>query len=716
MTREGRVPSEAENGEGVIMSERFTRYVIIAVFVLVAIGLFFAPAWSEPLRRSGMPEQEVAAGALLARLPGGEKLFLPLKKTDVRLEVTAGIVTARVTQRFSNDTAHPLEAVYIFPLPSRAGVTGMELRVGDRLISSVVKEKEEARRTYEKARREGKKTALVEQERPNIFTTSVANFLPGETAAVTLTYMQPAEYRRGAYDVAFPMVVGRRYIPLKLNQRTDGSAAVAPAVEDAERLNPPLLLPSLDSGHRLTLTAEIYGLAIDQVVSNTHAIEVHRPGRGSQSATVTLARGEVVPDRDFAMSIYLSPNSEPAASFVASPGDDVSHGLLTVFPPTVEGGGKGESAPREVIFLIDTSGSMSGTSIGQARTGLGLCLEMLRREDRFTIVRFSNGYSSFTPDLREATPERLESARNYVLGLTAGGGTDMQKALQHVLTFPRRSGRMRLIVFLTDGAVGNEHSLMRLLDENLNGARLFAFAIGSAPNEYLVRKMAEIGRGQARFIRSHEDIGEVMADFFRTLKEPILTDLRLTWEDDGPGRGKEVRFFPDPPPDVYLDRPLQVSLRYPRELSARLVVRGKRNGREESYTFPLQEGAGRDHAAVEKLFGRAHIGDLMFRWIRGDDAEKAGLKEEIVEAGLRYQLLSRFTSRVAVEERVERAPDGRLVTVPVKVPLPRGWNPGAFFPTATNDWFFLLAGVLLMISGFILASGGRAGCGAGRVS
>jgi len=275
---------------------------------------------------------------------------------------------------------------------------------------------------------------------------------------------------------------------------------------------------------------------------------------------------------------------------------------------------------------------------------------------------------------------------------------------------------MRLIVFLTDGAVGNEHSLMRLLDDNLNGARLFAFAIGSAPNEYLVRKMAEIGRGQARFIRSHEDIGEVMADFFRTLDEPVFTDIRLLWEGGGEGRGEEVTFFPDPPPDVYVDRPLQVVMRYPRDLSARLVVRGNRGGREESFSFPLEEGKETAHPAVEKLFGRAHIGELMFSWIRGGPEEKKRMKEKIVEAGLRYQLLSRFTSRVAVEERVERAPDGRLVTVPVKVPLPRGWKPGAFFPTATNDWFFLLAGMLLMLSGSFLALRAREEGGAGHAS
>jgi Ca-activated chloride channel family protein len=694
-----RAPEDQKSREDAIMSERTARYFIIAVFVLIAIGLFFAPAWSEPVPEGAAGEGREVAGTLLARSPGGDRLYLPLKKTDVRLEVTAGVVSAEVVQRFANDTAWPLEAVYIFPLPSRASVTGMELRIGDRLIRSVVKEKQEARNTYERARREGKKTALVEQERPNIFTTSVANFLPGESVEVRLTYMEAAEYRRGVYEVAFPMVVGQRYLPVRLERQADGGADVAPAVEDGARLNPPLLHPSVDSGHRLTLTADIHGLPIDQIVSATHAIEVRRPGRNSRSATVTLVRGEVVPDRDFAMTIHLEGNGSPAASFVSSPGESHSHGLLSVFPPTVKDGGRERPAPREVIFLIDTSGSMSGTSIGQAKEGLSLCLDMLRPEDLFTIVRFANSFSSFSPDMREAVPERVESARGYVRGLTAEGGTEMQKALKHVLTLPRRTGRMRLIVFLTDGAVGNEHSLMRLLGEKLDGARLFAFAIGSAPNEYLVRKMAEIGRGQARFIRSHEDIGKVMADFFRTLEDPVLTDVRLFWE----GGEDDVAVFPDPPPDVFIDRPLQLAVRYPRDLAARLVVKGNRRGREERFSFSLPRGEGKRHAAVDKIFGRAHIADLMYHWIRGGEEKKKLLRREIIDTALRYQLVSRFTSRVAVEEKVERTPNGALMTVPVKVPLPRGWSPGAFFPTATGDWAYLAAGFLLMLAGTALA-------------
>jgi Ca-activated chloride channel family protein len=283
----------------------------------------------------------------------------------------------------------------------------------------------------------------------------------------------------------------------------------------------------------------------------------------------------------------------------------------------------------------------------------------------------------------------------------------MQKALRHVLSFPRRTGRMRLVVFLTDGAVGNEHSLMRMLDESLDEARIFAFAIGSAPNEYLVRKMAEIGRGQARFIRSHEDIGEVMADFFRTLESPVLTDVRLSWEGKGGVRPEGIRYYPDPPPDIYVDRPLQVVMQYPTGFSGRLVARGILDGEEVEYAFPLEPKEGQRHRAIESLYGRALIGDLMYRWIHGTPQEKTHLKEKIVEEALRYQLVSKFTSRVAVEEKIERRPEGTLVSVPVRVPLPRGWDPGAFHPTATGDPALLAAGLLLLLSGGGIALGRR---------
>lgn len=644
------------------------------------------------------------SGILCARIPDTEvKLFLPLKSTDVKMEVTAGIVSAQVSQQFVNNTKYPLEAVYVFPLPSKATVTDMTLIVGDRMIRSVVKERVEAKKTYESAKKAGKKAALLEQERPNIFTTSVANFMPGETAKVSFSYMQPADYSKGVYSITFPMVVGQRYIPFKQDVNPDGSVHFASAVPDAHRLNPPLLHPTIDPGHRVSIVVDLHGLPVEKITSNTHAIRVEQPDISTDDFTVSLAQEVTLPDSEFNLKVNVKKNKEPAISFVNSRGAEASHGMLTVLPPLGRRKAKNVSVPRDVIFLVDTSGSMSGQSISQAKAGLSRCLKMLRKRDRFTIVRFASEFSSFAPDLREVTGQRLQAATTYVAGLSADGGTEMQKALEYVLGIKGIGKSVRLIVFLTDGCVGNEDSLMRLLSQKLDRARLFCFGIGSAPNEHLVRKMAETGRGQARFIRSHEDIGEVMADFFRTLEKPILTDISLEWLDSTGNRIENIEFYPKPCPDVFSERPLQVIARYPNHYSGRVIVSGFLNTKEVRYEYQVNPGQGTHHPAIDKMFGRSRINELMVQMIcKQPDGKPIDPKLEIIRTALEYQLVSKYTSRIAVEEQIERKPDGTLVTVNVPAMLPNGWSPSAWFPTATNDPLLLALGIVAFMTATLL--------------
>lgn len=642
---------------------------------------------------------EGAAGTLFATCPNtAQRLVLPLEATDVELEVTAGVVYATVTQTFSNHTTNALEAIYIFPLPAKASVTDMELRVDDRVIRSNVQEREQAKKTYEAAKSAGKKTALLEQERPNIFTTSVANFGPGETVSIRFRYMETAQFAKGIYSVTFPMVVGQRYIPAAPVANTDGSIALAPAVEDADRLNPPLLPHAVTPRHKLSLNATIAGLPVADITSNTHAIDVQDPTTADAPYEVTLSRGDVVANAEFNMAIRLAKSESPQLSFVQSTGSTNTYGMLSVFPPTSERIDT-PPPPRDVVFLIDTSGSMSGESIGQARTGLLQCLNMLRPEDRFTVVRFASDYSFFAPDFRQATADRLDAARGYIGSLSADGGTEMQKALRHVLSLPPADGHLKLVVFLTDGDVGNEDALTRLLGNKLGRSRIFAFAIGSAPNEYLIRTMAEQGRGQARFIRSHEDIGIVMTDFFRTLEAPVLTDVRLIWRDRGGAPIESVTAYPSPCPDVFFQRPLQVVASSAGDFAASVTVEGNLKEEPVAYTYDI-DPSGAVHPALGKLYGRAQINDQMLDYIRaGTPEQRQAIREQVIATALRHQLISKFTSRVAVEERVTTNTNGVLETVKVKVPLPRGWDPSKFNATATHDTLLLLTGLALLAAG-----------------
>ncbi|MEM0897559.1 MAG: VIT domain-containing protein, partial [Verrucomicrobiota bacterium] len=633
----------------------------IACTALVALACLPFPFQAHAaLSRKDLTQEPWIAGRMDARPMDGDSSssdgwILPLKRTDVQLRIHSGLVEAEVSQRFTNDTSHRLEAVYKFPLPSEATVTGMEVRIGDRLIRSVVQRKAEARETYETAKREGKATALLEQNRPNMFTVSVANFAPGETAVTRLTYLVKAGFRKGAYLVNFPMTIGPRYVPDDM-----------PSGEIAEVSNA-VLPPWIDSGHRLSLQAEIRGIPSDVVTSPTHRLKTSVNG---DVTTVTLAQLLNVPDKDFSLEIRLRESETPTVSVVKSEIAGGNYQLVSVFPPEHEAGGKALRIPRDVVFLIDTSGSMDGDSIVQARNGLTECLKMLTGDDRFNIVRFSGDFSSFREKPVPAKKGTLKAARNYIDSLAADGGTEMQPALSHVLAMPCRQKAIKMVIFLTDGAVGNENTLFRILDQELQDRRLFTFGIGSAPNEYLMRKMGELGHGQARFIRSEENVGEVMSEFFKTVAAPALTDIRIQWLDDK-DQPLQLETFPRVCPDVFHERPLQVVARSDGEADPQtLEVVGKIGGEEVNYHFDLAQAASAKAGAIDKLFGRAHIDELMFLQIRSDRSEYDKLGEEIAEVSLAHQLVSEYTSRVAVEERLVPQPDGKLVSVPVPNEFP----------------------------------------------
>lgn len=663
------------------------RCAVILCFLALP-GLFF------PSRAAGADGGNSAGLAIIDPATGGKR-FLPLKSTSIRIQVTGGVAESEVVQTFRNDTKNALEAIYLFPLPPNATVTGMELRYEDRIVRSVVREKDEARQTYEKAKAEGRKAALVEQERPNMFTTSVTNFLPGETVEIHFRCIHPLEFEEGAYALVFPTTVGPRYIPANI-----------PA-EEAARITAPVLNPSIDPQHRLNLSIDIRGIPVGRIDSATHAIQITR--MDADLFAVKLAAGAMIPNGDFGLRIGLAPGEGPAVTVLESESQGAKYAMINIFPPLEARLLEAQTVPRDVLFLIDTSGSMSGDSIGQARAGLLKCLGMLRPDDRFAIVRFSDSYSDFAPEPRPADAATLGAARSYVETLSASGGTEMQPALEHVLDLPAREGAMRLVIFLTDGDVGNEESLLRLIHAKLGQSRLFSFAIGSAPNEYLIKEMAKLGRGEARKIQSHEDIDRVMQDFFRTLDTPVLTDVELIWSDSHGRELTGVEFYPARLPDLFRDRPVRICARLPERFRGEVAVRARARGRLFEETLPLDTGKTSGSSAAEKLFGRAQVDDLMVRWLTAaSDESRERVRKSVIQVALEHQIVTQFTSRVAVEEKISRRPDQVLVSGKVPLPLPRGWDASQFLPTATTNAEKGLIALALALAGLLLRGSGRA--------
>ena len=692
----------------------------LLVILILLTTLITTEVFSEPFKK----EEAEIAGILMGRIPGkNTKVFLPLKKTNVKIEMTGTIIKAEVTQVFTNDTEYPLEAVYVFPLPSKSTICDMEMKIGERIIKSIVQEREEAKRTYEKAKQEGRKAALLEEERPNIFTTSVANFLPGETVEIKLSYFENADFKKGKISMTFPMVVGQRYVPFEIKEEDENGEKFTTEVEEWQRINPPLVRhPNIDPGHRLSIEMEINGIPVKHITSSTHNIGFENVYGTEDKVRVFLNEEVTIPDCDFAIDIHLVKDTTPTFTCVNSFNDNNSHGILTIFPPIKKIESKESYRPREVVFLIDTSGSMTGTSIVQAKKGLKHCLKMLRPKDTFTIVRFANNYSYFSKKPIQATPSNIRKAKGYIDGLTAGGGTEMQKALIFVLgmlnrnqsysekikdhfgsgggrhsDYPEIIERIKMIIFLTDGCVGNENSLIRLLSSRLHKTRLFTFGIGSAPNEYIMRKMAEIGRGQSRFIHSEEDIGVVMSDFFKTLKAPVLTDIEIIWKDALGTKLKNIKFFPNPCPDVFYERPLRVIAEYPSDFNGSVVVKGVLDGEWVEYEYEFSESNKMNYRAIDKFFGKAKINDLMAKLVRTRAyLDRMNIEKEITKVALEHQLVSKYTSRIAVEEIISRDPNGLLVSVKVPVKLPRGWDKNYWYPTATDDYLKALIGIFLI--------------------
>ena len=650
------------------------------------------------------------AGFLSAVGPDGGSLVLPLKDTDVTLEIASNIVYADVRQVFVNDTDMNLEAVYTFPLPTGAAVTDMRLEWEDRVIRSVVKEKQQAKETYEAAKQEGRKTALLEQNRPNLFTTSVANFQPGEEVAVVFSFMQQLTFNGNVYEITFPTTFGPRYFPAAkptmLAMFASRAGLLEPeresaaSLEERSRLTPPVVEDFSD--HLLQLKATVQGLPVADIYSNTHDVFVWETD--ADRYEVELVAGETLPNKDFSLKIELREAEQPQIEFLQSEGPGGVHGLLTVYPPLGQDV-EIEPVPREVVFLIDTSGSMSGQPMEQAKEGLRRCLGMLTREDRFNIVRFSHEFSEFAPRFVDVTPESLKAAEDYVASLQSDGGTEMQKALAHVLAMPGEDRLMRVVVFLTDGDVGNESSLLQLVRHRLGQARIFSFGVGSAPNEYLLKKLSETGYGVSNFIRDDRDIGEVMADFFETVNAPVLMDVEVVWRDSEGNLAPRVSSFPAVVPDVFLNRPVQLCYRYPESFEGTIEVRGWVAGQPVSYAVETNSLQPAKFPGIDRLYGKALVDDRMVDWLDAENGEeKDAVRNDIVQTALTYQLITNFTSRVAVEELLPTYASAAPQKVAVPVLRRSGSDPVPMFSaTASDDYLWLWIGLnLLAIGGFLV--------------
>jgi Ca-activated chloride channel family protein len=668
---------------------------IPALIVLTLLILTAIPVVEAQTPDNNAPPQ-VGEGSLLFRSPvSGRFESVPLLHTDAVLDVRGLVVAATVTQQYANSSTAPIEAVYVFPLPHDAAVYDMEIHIGNRVIRSVIREREEAKRVYEAAKSAGKRAALLEEERPNIFTTSIANIMPGDHIDVRMRYVEPLRWEEDRVRLVFPMVVGPRYIPgtEPVGHTGTGWAMDTNAVADASRITPPVRHPDSRSGHDISVAIDLDpGFEAASLTSVSHQISVRRLQDGRQH--VELATGATLPNKDFVLEIKPPDTAQPKTTLSLSPATDSgeTYFLLTALPPTAP---PRERMPVEMLYMIDVSGSMEGTSIQQARGALLQALDRLRPSDRFGILAFSSGYGEFSPEPLPATAENLAAARRFVQALQAGGGTEMLPALLHLMQKPTTPDYLRHIILLTDGDLGNEEQIFAALHSDLGNSRLYTVAIGSAPNFFLATKMAQFGRGTFTHIADIGEIQQQMERLFESIESPVLTDVKLTFT------GVETaEVYPDHIPDLFLHQPLTIFGRISKG-SAGTVHLTARSGKDPyEATIPFDASKAAFHPGITTLWARQRVEDLMDQWRRSDEKGQAEIRGSVIAHAIRYHLVTRFTSLVAVEQVVVN-PGGQSNLTAVPTELPSGWQMDKVFgapATGTADAFFEALGLALLLA------------------
>jgi Ca-activated chloride channel family protein len=566
------------------------------------------------------PDDRPTQGTL--RVAGAEAERFPLVHTRVGVEVAGHVARFTVEQSFSNPRTQPADAEYLFPLPSDAAVDAMDLHVGERVIHGDIARREEARRTYATARAQGRTAALLEQERPNLFRQAVANIRPGEPVRVVLRFAETVPWHDGTYELVMPLATGSRYTP--------GAGGVTPT-------RPP-------GDVELRATVDL-GVELADVSSPSHALATRR--LDGAKTEVSLAQGAALPDRDFILR-YKPRVDTVAPAFVAR--HDGREGFFALqLHPDVSAPDEAIT-PRELVFVVDTSSSMRGRPLDHARAVMRRAVERMRPTDTFRVMGFSDTVAALSPTALTATDENRARARTWIDGLQAAGSTEMVTGLRAALAGADDPMRVRMVVMLTDGYVGNEREVFAAVQSSLGTSRVFAVGVGSAVNRYLLEELAEVGRGSLDVVTLSEDPAAAAERFYAKIDRPYLTDVQVDF-----GALDVAGVHPRVIPDLFADRPLTLVGRYARAGDGDVTVRGRIRGRQWSRTLHVtlpasvsDAGASVNMArgALPSVWARARVRDLSRAMLLG---ETDALKGEVTDLGLRYGLVTPYTSFVAVD-------------------------------------------------------------------
>lgn len=599
-------------------------------------------------------------GAMHASGADGAAFELATLSSDVQIDVSGLVAEARMRQRFSNHSTQWIEVQYLLPLPHGAAVHAMTVRIGERRIVAEIEEKEQARTRYVEAAASGRRAALVEKDHGHLFRTALANIAPGETIEVDVHWWQMIDWRDDRFTLTLPLTYTPRY-------RSPGASGTLSRSTDAVQS---------PYAPRVSIRAEVdAGLALSRMESPSHAIVLTKTGH---RRTVTLADGDAPADRDFVLEWAPLPGQAPASALLTEQRGGETYALMMLLP-------RAELAhplPRELVLVIDTSGSMEGQSMQQARAALDLALAALGPQDRFNVIQFNSTTEALFDAPVPARADDVRLAREWVAGLRADGGTEMLPALRRAFAGEPAPGYLRQVVFATDGAIDDARALYDLIDNGLGASRLFTIGIGSAPNAQFIERAATLGRGRSIVIRSTFDIGVRMRELFDALDRPALRDLSLQWPD-------LAETWPQRLPDLYSGEPLMVVARLPRAHGT-LLASGMLANAPWKTSLPLNRGA--SAPGIARLWAQRKIEHLLQSLERGGDADT--VRETVLTLALEHDLVTPYTSLVATEKTPARALEDDLLSQRIANGMPAGSL--AFAATATTSTRNALFGLALL--------------------
>ena len=606
---------------------------------------------------------------------------LPLKSTDVKVNITGVIADVVVTQHYRNEGTRPLEAKYVFPASSHAAVYALQMHIGERVVEAKIREKKQARVEYEQAKAEGKSASLLEQERPNVFQMNVANILPGDDIAVELHYTETIIPTKGQYEFVYPGVVGPRY---------NGSTEANTNGESASGVKEPwvkttYLKPNIAAIDTFAMEVKVNTpIPLQSISSTSHQVRIDQTDK--QHAKLNLPANTTNGNRDFILDYSLAGNKIQTGTLLYQGADE--NFFMTMIEPPKQVNTE-HIVPREYIFIVDVSGSMGGFPLDTSKTLLRNMVGNLRPTDTFNVMLFSGGSTVLSPHSMPANAENIELAIAAINQQSGSGSTELLPALRQALSMEKTDKRSRNFVVITDGYVTVEKEAFDLIRNNLNKANVFSFGIGSDVNRFLMDGIAHAGEGEAFIVTNDAEAKVAATQFKQYVESPVWTHLSLDI--------KGLDAYDIQPPklrDLYADRPIVVMGKWRGKAQGSIGVSGLTSTGQAHYTVDVTDGLiSKDNSALRYLWARNKIAELDdFTKLFAD--ENSSQIKEITDLGLKYNLLTNYTSFIAVDHVVRTKEAADSVNQPL--PLPQGVGElavGAEVPSTPEPEFYVMLAV-----------------------